>query len=266
MSQLVHRLVLVVALVLVLDGGAFADSFGHDPTTATPISPSSNSISGVIDPDVIQDWFSFEALPYVPYVITVTTGTIWDTMVWLKAPDGALTLAVSNSVSATGPASITLTNTGPVSTFYVGVGGFAEFTTGTYSLVVNQHAFADSNSNGIPDSWELLHLGTLTNSANTDYSGTGFTIYQDYLMGLDPTNAASGLFITSIQQQTNGAQVTWPAVQYGKYRVSFVTDLVNSISWTPLATTNSLATSFDTYSDFTASGATGRFYRVEFIY
>ncbi len=48
----------------------------------------------------------------------------------------------------------------------------------------------DSNNNGIPDSWEMRYLGTLSYGANADPGGVGRTLLQSYQQGLSPWPAA----------------------------------------------------------------------------
>jgi hypothetical protein len=50
----------------------------------------------------------------------------------------------------------------------------------------------DSDGDGIPDAWELLHFGNLTSAnATTDHDGDGFTDLQEILAGSDPFDPGS---------------------------------------------------------------------------
>ncbi|HVM60796.1 MAG TPA: hypothetical protein VMV72_08015 [Verrucomicrobiae bacterium] len=64
---------------------------------------------------------------------------------------------------------------------------------------------------GIPNDWKQQYgLDPLDpNLANKDVAGTGFTVLQDYLAGVDPTNPAAAFRITSVVPQTNDLLVTW---------------------------------------------------------
>ncbi|HTS16963.1 MAG TPA: hypothetical protein VMP11_05270 [Verrucomicrobiae bacterium] len=64
---------------------------------------------------------------------------------------------------------------------------------------------------GIPNGWKQQYgLDPLDpNLANKDVAGTGFTVLQDYLVGVDPTNPAAAFRITSVTPQGNDLLVTW---------------------------------------------------------
>ncbi|HTS16964.1 MAG TPA: hypothetical protein VMP11_05275 [Verrucomicrobiae bacterium] len=64
---------------------------------------------------------------------------------------------------------------------------------------------------GIPNGWKQQYgLDPLDpNLANKDVAGTGFTVLQDYLVGVDPTNPATAFRITSVTPLGNDLLVTW---------------------------------------------------------
>jgi len=47
---------------------------------------------------------------------------------------------------------------------------------------------SDSDSNGLPDEWELKYFGIIGNDPNSSPDGNGYTLLQDYQAGADPTN------------------------------------------------------------------------------
>jgi hypothetical protein len=49
---------------------------------------------------------------------------------------------------------------------------------------------ADTNSNGIPDHWEIAHFGSLNEPATGDFDGDGVSNLNEYLLGRNPTEAA----------------------------------------------------------------------------
>ena len=63
----------------------------------------------------------------------------------------------------------------------------------------------DGNANGLPDSWELSHFGSLNQTANGDYDHDGVSNYQEFLDGTDPANATSTLY--HIALTTDGGTV-----------------------------------------------------------
>ncbi len=74
---------------------------------------------------------------------------------------------------------------------------------------------ADSDGDGVPDWWTQQYFGHPTGQtadlscASCDADGAGFTVLQDYLVGVDPTNPAAAFRITSVTQQGNDVLVTW---------------------------------------------------------
>ena len=52
-------------------------------------------------------------------------------------------------------------------------------------------AAADSDGNGLPDAWELLHFGHIGVDPNADPDHDGATNLMEYLAGTDPNSAAS---------------------------------------------------------------------------
>ena len=70
----------------------------------------------------------------------------------------------------------------------------------------------DANGDGIEDNWQRHYFGSLTNALaapNAYPGGNGFTTRQDYLAGLDPTNANSRLAIQAIEATSGGIAVNW---------------------------------------------------------
>lgn len=244
---------------------ARADDFGDSAAAAQSV-PGTNPVAGVIETDIDRDWFSFSAMPQVAYSINVSTGTLWDSVVALKAPDGNTGLFETSSVGGSAPAQILWTNKGPAATYYVRVGGFAEFTTGTYSLAIGRPGFVDANTNGIPDGWELENFGSLTNPLDGDFDHDGNSNGGEYYANTSPTNFNSGVFVSRVQRGSGQVSVTWPAVQYGSYRVRATTNVLSSTWPQDFGTTLKLTPSGDeTLSD--PDGSPGRkFYRVEFLY
>ncbi|HTS20163.1 MAG TPA: hypothetical protein VMP11_21495 [Verrucomicrobiae bacterium] len=125
---------------------------------------------------------------------------------------------------------------------------------------------------GIPNGWKQQYgLDPLDpNLANEDLTGTGFTVLQDYLAGVDPTNPAAAFAISSITPTGNNLLVTWtmgpnrtnalqatPGDAFGNFATNGFTDIF-TVTNTVGATTN-----------FTDTGAAtnqpSRFYRVRIV-
>ncbi len=84
-------------------------------------------------------------------------------------------------------------------------------------------SLADTNANGIPDSWEVSYgMSLSTNSANADPDGDGLTNFQEYLANSNPNNPQSGFLKPQIAKLANGHYlITWCSVGGTRYRVQF---------------------------------------------
>ena len=236
------------------------------PADAVPVAVNGPAANAQIAYDTEKDWFSFGAVPYASYVLSVTTGTVWDCAVELRTPDGVVELSESSTVYGASGGTLHWTNRVAGGTFYIRVGGFAEFTTGSYQVAVSGGTFADANANGLPDIWEVQEFGNLTNTAENDNDGDGLNNKDEYQSGTHPTNSASGLFAEAFRQQSNGVSLAWQAIQYGTYRISLATNLVNGSTWRILGTNlNTDGSGVESFVD-PAEALTQAFYRVECVY
>lgn len=98
----------------------------------------------------------------------------------------------------------------------------------------------DSDSDGMPDDWEWIHFGTLTNAPDGDADGDGFANLHEYVAGTLPTNGASFFHVQSMAGAAGPArQITIPTVSGRLYRI-FYTDVnfTNDAPWLPFANTN----------------------------
>jgi hypothetical protein len=95
--------------------------------------------------------------------------------------------------------------------------------------VANAYAYVQTDTlfpgplapNGLPIPWLLTYFGTTNVNTNSDPNGTGMTVGQDYLAGVNPTVANSKLSITSETFASGGvsASVTWSSVPDRLYYV-----------------------------------------------
>ncbi len=88
---------------------------------------------------------------------------------------------------------------------------------------------SDCDDDGMPDSWENGHFGSLTNvSARSDWDDDGFPDVDEYRAGTQPTNGASGLFLNAPAAAEGTAHlVRWDSVDGKRYRVLRSTNLLN---------------------------------------
>jgi len=85
----------------------------------------------------------------------------------------------------------------------------------------------DSDGDGLPDAWELINFGNLSQNGSGDPDGDGMSNLQEYLAGTNPNNPNDYLRITSVSATTPGTAVnlTWTSVSNRFYHVQEKLDL-----------------------------------------
>jgi hypothetical protein len=83
---------------------------------------------------------------------------------------------------------------------------------------------ADTDSDGLPDGWEVAHeLDPLSadgmNGADGDADGDGMTHREEWLAGTNPQDADSVLTLRVTLESTNRIELSWPAVVGRRYTV-----------------------------------------------
>jgi hypothetical protein len=238
----------------------FGDDYGDAPANAFPLNLNSNC-SGRIEIDTDQDWFSFNASPLFKYTITVTTGTLWNSTLAAVASDAQTSLSATDSVRVA-PSRVSWIHFGPPATDYVGVGGFAQFTTGTYSIVVSQSNFTDLNHNGMDDEWEMAQFGNTNQPSSGDFDGDGFSNLDEFLAGTSPKGPLSRFIINDVTANTNGSAVACQVVPYRCYRLQVSTNLMTD-AWQPLGlVTNLQFTGSMVFPDTSPPVTAPRYYRI----
>lgn len=171
----------------------------------------------------------------------------------------------THSSFATNEASFTLSSlTGEV-TFRI-YGDYASSAAGTWRIdnltllgEVVSLGSEDTDSDGLPDSWEIEHFGGLVYSPSDDPDNDGQNNGQEFVGGTQPTNTGS---VFEIEEIIVGAV---PEIRFGSltgrtYRVLYATNLLGESSWNLLGSavpgTNGIMTITDT------NDAVKRFYRV----
>lgn len=144
-------------------------------------------------------------------------------------------------------------STPPAQTNTLPAGGSISFT-GNYT-------FADANTNGIPDGWELAQFKTITpqRTQSTDTDADGLGDWAEFVAGTDPNNPPPPFRITAQSLAGNVVQLSWPSVTNHSYRVHAST---NAITWSPFSNWFAAAGTNTSYAFSTATNAS-RFIRVE---
>jgi hypothetical protein len=120
---------------------------------------------------------------------------------------------------------------------------------------------------GLPIAWLLQNFGTTNVNANSDPTGKGMTIGQDYLAGTDPNNVNSVLRIITGSFASSGtsASLTWSSVPTRYYYLQKALNL-NSNIWTDSGLgLVSPSVGSTTTAGYTDTNAPVRFYRVEAV-
>jgi hypothetical protein len=119
----------------------------------------------------------------------------------------------------------------------------------------------DSDSNGLPDWWELDHFGHIHVDPTADPDGDGMSNYAEFIAGTDPNNRLSSLHTVTAASETGGFRVTWSSVPGKTYTVQYTQD--PTTPWLTLQP-NVPASGGTTTSwlDTTATNLASRFYRI----
>jgi hypothetical protein len=134
------------------------------------------------------------------------------------------------------------------------VGGTVDIGAYEYQTPVSLTSYAWLQQYGLPIA---AYIDT------TDLDGTGFTVYQDWIAGLDPTNPASVLAMTSLIATNNsisGVTVSWQSVSNRTYYLQRCSDLTASFATVQSNLVGQAGTT--SFTDTTATNSNSFFYRV----
>ncbi|MCX7869290.1 MAG: hypothetical protein N2322_04995, partial [Terrimicrobiaceae bacterium] len=89
----------------------------------------------------------------------------------------------------------------------------------------------DSDGDGLPDSWENEHFGSLAQNGEGNADGDGLTNFQEYVFGSNPASASSGRPATSVAPSPEGFVFSFLTIPNRWYQPQVSTDLQ---TWSPL--------------------------------
>ena len=97
-----------------------------------------------------------------------------------------------------------------------------------------------------------------------DLDGTSFNVYQDWIAGLNPTNAASVLLMQTPQTSTNSSGVTviWLSVSNRTYYLQQATNLATQPAFSTIRSNIAGQAGTTSFTDVTATNSGPYFYRV----
>jgi hypothetical protein len=127
-------------------------------------------------------------------------------------------------------------------------------------------ALQDTDTDGIPDAWELAQAGDLESlAADRDADGDGLSDRLEYLAGTSPTNGGSRLAVTRLVPLPDGGlEVRWASVEGRRYDVERATN-----PWTGAVAVVAAGLAptppFNAFTDTVAAAGTPCFYRVRVL-
>jgi hypothetical protein len=95
-----------------------------------------------------------------------------------------------------------------------------------------------------------------------DSDGDGMNNWQEWVAGTSPTNAESGLRISSVSYSDAGVVVSWQSITDRSYYLQRATDLGGTVDFVTVATNIVGLTNTTTYVDSNSIGSGPFFYRV----
>lgn len=127
----------------------------------------------------------------------------------------------------------------------------------------------DSNGNGIPDWWEELYFGFVTNvNDHTDFDGDRLSDYREFLSDTDPTDPESCVAIVAPSAPDPGAGgvvLRWHSISGGTYRIERASSLLAPPSFSRVGLDQPARPPLNTYTDHPAAGTTSLYYRLRLL-
>jgi hypothetical protein len=134
-----------------------------------------------------------------------------------------------------------------------------------------ENATNDADGDGVPNWWESLYFGNLTNGLPQAKAANGFSNLQCYQLGLNPLDPQSTFKVAAgVQLLTGYPLITWNSVGGKTYAIEYANSLKDSgNSFLPLQTITetNVAVGVQTTNSFVdGSFTSSRLYRVRLIY
>lgn len=133
---------------------------------------------------------------------------------------------------------------------------------GTWWGKIVPPTIADTDSDGLPDEWEIVHQFDPLNplDAQLDSDGDRLTNRDEFLAGTDPRDAASVLCFTSVGLDRTRLNLTFPTIANRIYRLERSTSLSSS-DWTEVSIIRGTGAPASARDDLLPSNTTA-FYRL----
>ena len=95
---------------------------------------------------------------------------------------------------------------------------------------------ADTDSDGLPDDWEVFYFGNLSRNGSGNYDGDPMTDFEEYVADTDPTNKDSYLAFTTISTVSGSVRLNWAGGSQATQYVEWCAGLLDPVVWTPVFT------------------------------
>jgi YD repeat-containing protein len=120
----------------------------------------------------------------------------------------------------------------------------------------------DSDGDGMDDAWEFDYFQTLARDGSGDFDNDGMTDLHEFRAGTLPDDPNSALrILPNPTVAGGGVTVQWQSVPGRTYRLQFKNSLADT-DWTDVSGDVSAVDANASKTDPTATGQSGRFYRV----
>ena len=123
---------------------------------------------------------------------------------------------------------------------------------------------ADTDGDGLPDSWESQYFGNLSQTDSGDPDGDGFGNLQEFLAGTDPTDSSSALRITSITLNEPDVIISFTTCANRFYELQANDDLTTP-NWSTVVTDIPGTGGIVSITDLDGAGFPNRFYRIRLL-
>ncbi len=122
----------------------------------------------------------------------------------------------------------------------------------------------DSDGDGLADSWEMQHFGSLGANPGDDPDGDGVNNLREFRAGTNPTDAASRFEVLEITRVPNGISLLWSSQPDRRYRVKRTANLFSPPAQYTVVQAGLLATPpFNQFVDTTTANGAQFFYLIE---
>lgn len=122
----------------------------------------------------------------------------------------------------------------------------------------------DLDSDGLADSWEMQHFGSLGANPADDPDGDGVNNLREFRAGTNPTEASSRFEVVEIARVPNGIALIWSSQPDRRYRVKRTSNLLTPPAQYDVVQSGLLATPpFNQFVDTTTTNGAQFFYLIE---